>query len=209
MADSLAESLQKVHLSSTATSRDDAWIDSILDQQGPRKRAKQDPKELKEELERKFLTPSTSFSTEWLNKLQQRWDCPADYTDLFKIAPTQTRTITRFTREGLEGRVTGYKEVTVPANSATAKNSTSLLRKPGNRAEFVRGAAGFFPFAPGGLEGVEQAAALEEQMMRVDGKGTAGAAKLERVINFGAGDGLLEVAPGFGRGVEFKPKKGK
>lgn len=99
--------------------------------------------------------------------------------------------------------------MTVPANSATAKNSTSLLRKPGNRAEFVRGAAGFFPFAPGGLEGVEQAAALEEQMMRVEGKGVAGAAKLERVINFGAGDGLLEVAPGFARGVNFKPKKGR
>ncbi|OBT63774.1 hypothetical protein VE03_06908 [Pseudogymnoascus sp. 23342-1-I1] len=209
MAEALAESLQKVHISSTAESRDDDWIDSILDQQGPRKRVKEDPSDLKKELDRKFLTPSTSFSTEWLNKLQQRWDCPTDYTDLFKIAPTQTRTITRFTREGLEGRVTGYKEVTVPANSATAKNSTSLLRKPGNRAEFVRGAAGFFPFAPGGLEGVEQAAALEEQMMRVEGKGVAGAAKLERVINFGAGDGLLEVAPGFARGVHFKPKKGK
>ncbi|OBT73414.1 hypothetical protein VF21_08078 [Pseudogymnoascus sp. 05NY08] len=209
MAEALAESLQKVHIGSADSSRDDAWIDSILDQQGPRKRVKQHPEDLKRELDRKFLTPSTSFSTEWLNKLQQRWDCPTDYTDLFKIAPTQTRTITRFTREGLEGRVTGYKEVTVPANSATAKNSTSLLRKPGNRAEFVRGAAGFFPFAPGGLEGVEQAAALEEQMMRVEGKGVPGAAKLERVINFGAGDGLLEVAPGFARGVNFKPKKGR
>ena len=50
-------------------------------------------------------------------------------------------TIIRFIREGLDGRVTGYREVTVPANSATAKNSTSLLRKPANRADFVRGAA--------------------------------------------------------------------
>lgn len=71
MADALADSLQKVHLGSTAGSRDDAWIDSILDQQGPRKRVKQDPDELKAELERKFLTPSTSFSSAWLNKLQQ------------------------------------------------------------------------------------------------------------------------------------------
>lgn len=71
MAEALAESLQKVHISSTAGSRDDAWIDSILDQQGPRKRVKQDPDDLKKELGRKFLTPSTSFSTEWLNKLQQ------------------------------------------------------------------------------------------------------------------------------------------
>src|ERR1700684_2400199 len=101
--------------------------------------------------------------------LHRRWEAPTDYTTLFKIAPTQTRTITRFTREGLEGRVTGYKEVTVPANSATAKNSTSFLRKPANRADFVRGAAGFFPFAPGGLEGVEAAAALEEQAIRAEG----------------------------------------
>ncbi|OBT50372.1 hypothetical protein VE04_09051 [Pseudogymnoascus sp. 24MN13] len=190
MAEALAESLQKVHIGSTDPSRDDAWIDSILDQQGPRKRVKQHPDDLEAELDRKFLTPSTSFSTEWLNKLQQA--CPADYTNLFKIAPTQTRTITRFTRDGLEGRVTGYKEVTVPANSATAKNSTSLLRKPRSRAAAL-----------------SRLPALEEQMMRVEGKGVAGPAKLERVINFGAGDGLLEVAPGFARGVNFKPKKGK
>lgn len=71
MAEALAKSLQKVHISSTADSRDDDWIDSILDQQGPRKRVKEDPNDLKKELDRKFLTPSTSFSTEWLNKLQQ------------------------------------------------------------------------------------------------------------------------------------------
>lgn len=71
MTEALAESLQRVHISSTADSRDDDWIDSILDQQGPRKRVKEDPHDLKKELDRKFLTPSTSFSTEWLNKLQQ------------------------------------------------------------------------------------------------------------------------------------------
>lgn len=97
----------------------------------------------------------------------------------------------------------------MPANSATAKNSTSLLRKPANRADFVRGAAGFFPFAPGGLEGVEQAAALEEQMLKADMRAAAGPAKLERVINFGGEEGLLEVAPGFTRGVSFRPKKSR
>ena len=120
------------------------------------------------------------------------------------MAPTQTRTITRFTREGLEGKVIGYKEVTVPANSATAKNSTSLLRKPANRADFVRGAAGFFPFAPGGLDGVQAVADLEAQAIqetqRVNGiKG----ASLDRVINFGNEGGLLEIPPGFSRGLNF------
>ena len=100
--------------------------------------------------------------------------------------------------------MTGYKEVTVPANSATAKNSTSLLRKPANRADFVRGAAGFFPFAPGGLDGVQAVADLEDQAilrsLRVSGgKGNT----LDRVINFGGEAGLLETPPGFTRGLDF------
>jgi antiviral helicase SKI2 len=119
------------------------------------------------------------------------------------MSPTQTRTIIRFTREGLEGRVTGYKEVTVPANSATAKNSTSLLRKPANRADFVRGAAGFFPFAPGGLDGITAVAALEDQVIHEhqQAKGSK-SSRLDRVIDFGSRDGLLEIAPGFTRGLD-------
>src|SRR6187402_842582 len=167
------------------------------------------PEKIKANLEREFLSPPTTFSAEWLNKLQQRWDYRnLDYTEICQLAPTQTRTITRFTREGLEGKVTGYKQVTVPASSATAKNSTSFLRKPANRADFVRGAAGFFPFAPGGLEGVEAAAALEEQALR-SGEVVAGETKgkLERVINFSGEGGLLEVAPGLDRGLDFGKKK--
>ncbi|TVY37961.1 putative ATP-dependent RNA helicase [Lachnellula subtilissima] len=207
MEDPLVSALERVHLGSSNEA--DNWIDDILDLQRPRKRIKQDQEELKRELEEKFLTPSTSFSPEWLNKLQQRWEAPTDFTTLFKIAPTQTRTITRFTREGLEGRVTGYKEVTVPANSATAKNSTSFLRKPANRADFVRGAAGFFPFAPGGLEGVEAAAALEEQAIQANiGNGAVeNKNKLERVINFSGEGGLLSVPPGFDRGLDFEKSK--
>ncbi|KUJ09312.1 antiviral helicase [Mollisia scopiformis] len=210
MADSLVDALERVHISaSNSDSLPDDWIDSILDSTRPRKRIKQSPDALKASLEQKYLTPSTSFSTEWLNKLQQRWDTPTDYSSLYKIAPTQTRTITRFTREGLSGRVTGYKEVTVPANSATAKNSTSFLRKPANRADLVRGAAGFFPFAPGGLEGVEAAAALEDQIVRNESaiQAEGSKSKLERVINFSGEGGLLEIPPGFERGGEFKKIK--
>ncbi|KAI1359257.1 DSHCT domain-containing protein [Xylaria arbuscula] len=189
-------------------SADNFNIDDILFQQRPRKRVKQDPAALKAHLEHKYLTPSNKFSAEWLNRLQQRWDCPADLTELFRIAPTQTRTVTRFLRQGLEGRVTGYKNVTVPANSANAKNSTSLTRKPGSRADFVRGAAGFFPFAPGGLESVEAAAAVEEQMLRSTASGTDGSKnKLERVIKLGAEGGLLEIAPGLTRGIDFSKKQ--
>lgn len=93
----------------------------------------------------------------------------------------------------------------MPAQSATAKNSTSLLRKPANRADFVRGAAGFFPFTPGGLDGVEAVAALEDQAMQGQ-QPTTGAVKvnsLERVIEFGADGGLLQIPPGFTRGLDF------
>lgn len=169
----------------------------------------QDPEELKRRLEDELLMPSSQFSVEWLDRLQQRWDFETDYTSLFKIAPPQTRTVTRFLRHGLEGRVTGYKNVTVPISGATAKNSTSLLRKPANRADFVRGAAGFFPFAPGGLEGIEATAALEDQIhagtAAVDD--AAGGNKLEKVIQLGGEGGLLQTAPGMARGIDFGIKK--
>ncbi|UKZ60950.1 uncharacterized protein TrAtP1_002222 [Trichoderma atroviride] len=174
-----------------------------------KKRRLQDPEELKRRLEDELLMPSSQFSVEWLDRLQQRWDFETDYTSLFKIAPPQTRTLTRFLRHGLEGRVTGYKNVTVPISGATAKNSTSLLRKPANRADFVRGAAGFFPFAPGGLEGIEATAALEDQIhagtAAVDD--AAGGNKLEKVIQLGGEGGLLQTAPGMPRGIDFSIKK--
>ena len=180
---------------------------------GPQK-SPRDPDELKRSLEELLLSPSAEFSTEWLNRLQQRWDFEADYSSLFRLAPTQSRTVTRFQRHGLEGRVTGYKNVTVPATSATAKNSTSLLRKPANRAEFVRGAAGFFPFAPGGLEGIEATAALEDQIhsggpLGDDAEGGAGRNKLDRVIQMGNEGGLLEIAPGLDRGIDFSLRKAR
>ena len=165
---------------------------------------------VKRELEDTFLKPPNAFGAEWLNKLQQRWDAPTKYTDLYEMAPTQTRTIIRFTREGLEGKVTGYKEVTVPANSATAKNSTSLLRKPANRADFVRGAAGFFPFAPGGLDGVQAIADLEDEALKQAQKpGATRSSNLERVINVSSEGGLLEVPPGFSRGLDFSKRRSK
>jgi antiviral helicase SKI2 len=205
MADSLSDTLERLSLASQSLN---ANIDDILDEARPRKRSRPSPEALKANLERDFLTPSTNFSPAWLDRLQQRWDAPINYSELATLAPTQTRTIIRFTREGLEGRVTGYKEVTVPANSATAKNSTSLLRKPANRADFVRGAAGFYPFAPGGLDAVEATAAYEDELLQQNGKASK-TNRLDRVIDFAAEGGLLEVPPGFTRGLRFpdKPKQ--
>ncbi|KAL8735712.1 MAG: hypothetical protein Q9181_002715 [Wetmoreana brouardii] len=164
--------------------------------------------DLKKQLKASSLQPPTSLDNVWLNKLQQRWEIPTDLNNLFELAPTQTRSVIRFTREGLEGKVTGYKEVTVPTNSATAKNSTSLIRKPANRADFVRGAAGFFPFAPGGLDGVQAVADLEEESLqeslRADKPRAHG---LSRVIDLGSENRLLQVPPGFNRGLDFEKAK--
>ncbi|KAI9830443.1 MAG: hypothetical protein M1819_005695 [Sarea resinae] len=208
MVSELSEALERVRIG--ADEMDDGSqnrLDDILDEVRPYKRARQSKGELKETLEAAFLTPSTKFNSAWLNKLQSRWDADVDPAGLFELAPTQTRTIIRFTREGLEGRVTGYEEVTVPASSATAKNSTSLLRKPANRANFVRGAAGFLPFSPGGLDGVEAAAALEEESIREQQKTQASKdTRLDRVINFGIEGGLLDVPPGFSRGLDLSLK---
>ena len=209
MSSELLRAVERLHLDTGNSDQDDC-IDDRLGQQMPRKRVKGDPDTLKKELEEAFLTPPPYFGPEWLDKLQQRWDIATDYRGIYELAPTQTRTVTRFIREGLEGKVTGYKEVTVPANSATAKNSTSLLRKPANRADFVRGAAGFFPFAPGGLDGITAIAALEDQAIQDDQeKKRSKGSKLDRVIDFGSGGGLLEIAPGFERGLDFKKVEAK
>jgi antiviral helicase SKI2 len=72
MAEALLSALERVHLkSNTSDGTADDCIDHILDEQRPRKRIKQDQDQLKRELEQKYLTPPTSFSTEWLNRLQQ------------------------------------------------------------------------------------------------------------------------------------------
>ena len=205
---SLGPLLQKLSLAvEKLEGKDTEWVDQALDEQRPRKRKKLSRTQLKQNLEAEFLTPSASFNTYWLNELQQRWETPTNYADLFQIAPTQTRTIIRFNREGLEGRVVGYNEITVPASSATAKNSTSLLRKPANRAEFVRGAAGFFPFAPGGLDGVEAIQNIEDQAHQFEEAARVKSGGLERVIQPGTESGLLEIPPGFPRGMKVTSTK--
>ncbi|KAI9860242.1 MAG: hypothetical protein M1824_003242 [Vezdaea acicularis] len=210
MGEDLRRALEEIRFATESTSNDDI-VDSKLHEQKLRQKLRPSQDEIRKELEAEFLTPSKVFSSEWLNQLQQRWDAPPDYTNLLEIAPTQTRTITRFNREGLEGRVTGYVEVTVPASSATAKNSTSILRKPANRADFVRGAAGFLPFAPGGLDAIEAAAAIEDQPIPAQASDQAVPPKnaLDRVIDFGSEGGLLETPPGFSRGLKFSKAPSK
>ncbi|KAL8812283.1 MAG: hypothetical protein Q9223_001153 [Gallowayella weberi] len=203
---SLLNAIQELHVkASTLQNQTDNLLLSRLREHHPPENPSVPSREiLTQQLEASFLQPPTAFDQAWLNRLQQRWEIPTDLTSLFQLAPTQTRSVIRFSREGLEGKVTGYKEVTVPANSANAKNSTSFLRKPANRADFVRGAAGFFPFAPGGLDDVQAIADQEDQIIQETlnvNKRRPNA--LDRVIEIGAEKRLLEVPPGFTRGLRF------
>ena len=207
-SDNLTTQLEAVRIAAQSREHADDWIDTVLDQRRPRKKPRKSKDQLKQDLEVEYLTPSPKFDTRWLNRLQQRFDVEQPLSDLYQLAPTQSRTVTRFTREGLEGRVTGYEEVTVPASSANAKNSTSILRKPANRADFVRGAGGYLPFTPGGLEGIEAVAEAEDRFLEGEQEKTVKRRDgLDRVIDFGVKGGLLEVPPGFSRGGHLKVKK--
>ncbi|KAI9681817.1 MAG: hypothetical protein M1829_000562 [Trizodia sp. TS-e1964] len=202
--------MENIHymLAEEVKNADCRWIDSLLKERSQHITTNDTAYSRNEMIEDSILKPSAKFSADWLNKLQHRWVVPTDYADLFQLALTQTRTIIRFNRQGLEGKITGYREVTVPASSPSAKNSTSLLRKPANRADFVRGAAGFLPFAPGGLDGVEALAALEDEALKqVETISTTDSqSRLKRIFDFGSRDGLLNVPPGFSRGLKVEDK---
>ncbi|KAI4198317.1 MAG: hypothetical protein LQ350_005334 [Teloschistes chrysophthalmus] len=189
---------------STLEEQTDDLLTALVCPTGSKDTQSPSPADLKQELENSFLQPSPSFDNVWLNRLQLPWDISPDLSKLFELVPPQTRSVIRFNREGLEGKVTGYKEITVPASGATAKNSTSFQRKPANRADFVRGAAGFFPFAPGGLDGVQAINDLEDE--EVDESVQTSKTQrhsLTRVIDTGSERGLLEIPPGFTRGLDF------
>lgn len=69
MTNSIAEALEQLHLAEESTN--DNAIDDILERTAPQSQRTPDPEELKRHLEKKYLTPSQTFSTEWLNRLQQ------------------------------------------------------------------------------------------------------------------------------------------
>ena len=71
----------------------------------------------------------------------------------------------------------------------TGKNSTSLLRKPGSKEDFVRGRTGQFPFSPGGLDGVSEDM-TQSSRYRINEKTQLGP--------------LSSIPPGFTRGLKIK-----
>ena len=70
MSTSLLEALRRVYLDANDKTNE-YTIDNDLDIARPLKRAKLSENELKQALENEFLSPSNSFSSAWLNELQQ------------------------------------------------------------------------------------------------------------------------------------------
>jgi antiviral helicase SKI2 len=157
----------------------------------------------------------------------RHWREEPDYHSLLWAQPTARSTKLEFTRAGLNGRIIGYNETIVsaagPSASAsllvgaasTAKNSTSMQRAPGAKANFVRGKSGNFIFAPGGLEDevlkdddeleadIIEAARINGHLDGEEGEGQDAVAQtvqsMEALLET-RGKGLRTVPPGFSRG---------
>lgn len=71
MASDLFRALSELYIDHKREIEDDDYIDEKLTQQRPRKRTKQSHESLRKEIEKDFLSPPTSFGSEWLNRLQQ------------------------------------------------------------------------------------------------------------------------------------------
>lgn len=77
MEETLASTLANLNLN--AQNLDGAAFDAriadeengVYQSQGPRQRKRQTADELKDELETEFLSPSSKFSPDWLNRLQR------------------------------------------------------------------------------------------------------------------------------------------
>lgn len=85
----------------------------------------------------------------------------------------------------MAGTITGYEEYTmgISEQAGDSKTSLSMNRQMGSKLEFVRGRAGFMPFAPGGVDNTINAASA-------------------KTINFHRDDqGLFDWAPGLSRGL--------
>ncbi|KAI0652358.1 antiviral helicase [Trametes meyenii] len=108
-----------------------------------------------QEIEENLLLPRESLPDHWLPAYQLHWENKLSIPSLLKYEPFPAPTALSFVRTGLQGRVTGYTEVSNPRVS-TGLTSTAIDRAPGPSRNFVRGKAGYVPFWPGGLDNLKQ-----------------------------------------------------
>jgi hypothetical protein len=84
-------------------------------------------------------------------------------------------------------------QYTAAEKDLTGKNSTSILRRPGAKEDFVRGRSGQFPFTPGGLDALSDNA-NDRDRFRITDKTTLGP--------------LISIPPGFSRGLRLADEDG-
>jgi antiviral helicase SKI2 len=173
-------------------------------------------------VETRFLIPQTTFPATWLGACQQyvqsmmqqfrltiysqqyknirHWEEKPDLKQNVDTELQRGHTEIELARDGLDGKVLGYHEVTSRDADLTAKNSTSLQRQFGDTKNFVRGKGNNFPFAPGGIENVLQDSvdAMADGMLK------------EKDILFDfTEDHLLSKPPGLERGLLLANETGK
>ncbi|EJU00146.1 antiviral helicase [Dacryopinax primogenitus] len=142
---------------------------------------------LHQALEDRLLQPKAKLPDHWLATYQLHWEHETSIPSLLTLAPSPAPSRLEFVRAGLEGRVTGYREIPISKQHATALTSTSLLRAPAPTTNFVRGKSSYVPFLPGGLDDILGDSANLQ---------TVTADEASRV-------GLLTVPPGFTRGLRL------
>ncbi|KAI0347991.1 antiviral helicase [Trametopsis cervina] len=143
----------------------------------------QSPEEVHREIEQNLLLPPTKFPDHWLPHYQKYWDQELSIPSLLTLEPSPPPTSLAFVRTGLNGRVTGYTEVSNP-RASTGLTSTSLDRAPAPSSNFVRGKSGYVPFWPGGLD-----EAAKDALILTD---------LDE-----SSKGLKSIPPGFTRGLRL------
>ncbi|CAG8794692.1 24576_t:CDS:2, partial [Racocetra persica] len=119
------------------------------------------------------------------------WERDPDFISLASLKPSKSRTTLEIVRDGPEGNIIGYKEITIGESTITSQNSSSFLREPGALKNFVRGKSSYLPFAPGGLESEVMVDTISEIVKETD------------ALIFGE-DELLTVPPGFERGLSYE-----
>ncbi|TDL28168.1 antiviral helicase [Rickenella mellea] len=132
-----------------------------------------------QDVEEQLLIPKDRLPAHWLPSYQIHWTHELNVPSLLKTSPSVPPTTLTFVRTGLDGRVTGYKEVPTVSQS-TGLTSTSLDRAPAPIKNFVRGKSGHVPFWPGGLDEI---------------------AAIDFDDNVDTPRGLRTIPPGFERGL--------
>lgn len=106
-------------------------------------------------LSRELLEPSNRLTWDLLDLVQSvpTIDKQRVFDELLVQPLPISRTSFRFKREGIAGRISGYKEELKVSelDNATASNSLSINRKYGLKQDAVSGKSNFLPFQPGGL----------------------------------------------------------